>query len=179
MSLFDTNYDVAGFIPRRAIGPFNATVTIEEVATDELEITQHPVQQGAAITDHAFNKPATVNIKVIWSDDNAPLAETYANLLALQSSREPFDVVTGKRQYKNMLIKSLGQTNDVQTENILSINMQLQEIFITAVEVTSVPERSRQRNPGRTGATENAGQRSAQETPRKRSAVAALAGRGG
>lgn len=180
MSLFDTNYaDVASFLPRRAIGPFNATVTIEEVATDELEITQHPVQQGAAITDHAYNKPSTINLKVMWNDNDAPLAETYQNLLLLQSSREPFDVVTGKRTYRNMLMKSLGQTNDVQTENILSISMSLQEIFITAVEVVSVPERKKQKNAGKTGATENAGQKSAQETPRKRSALAALAGKGG
>lgn len=180
MSLFDTDFaDTASFIPRRAIGPFQATVTLEEVANDELEITQHPVQQGASITDHAYKKPATVNMKVMWSDENAPLAETYANLLALQESREPFDVVTGKRAYRNMLIKALGQTNDVQTENILSINLQLQEIFITAVEVVSVPERAKQRNPGKTGATQNAGQKSAQETPHKRSALAALAGKGG
>lgn len=180
MSLFDSDFaDVVNFLPKRAIGPFSATVTLEEVGTDELEITQHPVQQGASITDHAYNKPATVNLKVMWNDDDAPLAETYFNLRTLQSSRVPFDVVTGKRTYKNMLIKSLGQTNDVQTENILSISMQLQEIFITSVEVTSVPDRPKQKNPGKTGATDNAGQKSAQETPRKRSALAALAGKGG
>lgn len=180
MNLFDTDFaDVINFLPKRAIGPFSATVTLEEVGTDELEITQHPVQQGASITDHAYLKPSTVNIKVMWNDDDAPLAETYKNLLDLQASREPFDVVTGKRAYKNMLIKALGQTNDVQTENILSISLQLQEIFITAVEVVSVPERAKQRNPGKTGATQNAGQKSAQETPKKRSALAALAGKGG
>jgi hypothetical protein len=180
MSLFDTNFaDTASFLPKRAIGPFSATITLEEVASDELEITQHPVQQGASITDHAYNKPSTVNIKVQWNDDDAPLAETYQNLLDLQASREPFDVITGKRTYRNMLIKSLGQTNDVQTENILSISLQLQEIFITAVEVVSVPARPKQKNAGKTGATENAGQKSAQETPKKRSALAALAGKGG
>lgn len=180
MSLFDTDFaDTANFLPKRSIGQFSATVTLEEVGTDELEITQHPVQQGASITDHAYMKPATVNIKVMWNDNDAPLAETYKNLLDLQSSREPFDVVTGKRTYRNMLIKSLGQTNDVQTENILSISLQLQEIFITAVEVVTVPERAKQKNAGKTGATENAGQKSAQETPRKRSALAALAGKGG
>lgn len=179
MSLFDQNFDVASFLPRRTIGPFAATVVLEEIGTDELEITQHPVQQGASITDHAFVKPATVNLKVMWNDDDAPLAETYNNLLLLQSSRVPFDVVTGKRAYTNMLIKSLGQTTDVQTENVLSINMSLQEIIITSVEVTAVPPRASQKNAGKTGATENAGKKSAQETSRKRSALAALAGKGG
>lgn len=167
----------ATIIPRRSIGPFNATVTLEEIASDDLEITQHPVQQGAAITDHAYLKPATVSIKIMFNAADAPLAETYAKLRQLQASREPFDVVTGKRVYKNMLFKSLGQTNDAQTENILSISAELQEVFIVQVETTTVPPRKRQANPGKTGATENAGQKSAQPAPeRNRSALRTLAG---
>ena len=41
----------------RSIGGIIPDVTIEEVHTDEIELTQHPVQQGAAITDHKFKKP--------------------------------------------------------------------------------------------------------------------------
>jgi hypothetical protein len=167
----------ATIIPRRSIGPFNATVTLEEIASDDLEITQHPVQQGATITDHAYLKPATVSVKIMFNAADAPLAETYAKLRQLQASREPFDVVTGKRAYKNMLFKSLGQTNDAQTENVLSISAELQEIFIVQVETTTVPPRKQQANPGKTGATENAGQKSAQPAPeRNRSALRTLAG---
>lgn len=167
----------ATIIPRRSIGPFNATVTLEEIASDDLEITQHPVQQGATITDHAYLKPATVSIKIMFNAADAPLAETYTKLRQLQASREPFDVVTGKRAYKNMLFKSLGQTNDAQTENVLSISAELQEIFIVQVETTTVPPRKQQANPGKTGATENAGQKSAQPAPeRNRSALRTLAG---
>lgn len=167
----------ATIIPRRSIGPFNATVTLEEIASDDLEITQHPVQQGATITDHAYLKPATVSIKIMFNAADAPLAETYAKLRQLQASREPFDVVTGKRAYKNMLFKSLGQTNDAQTENVLSISAELQEIFIVQVETTTVPPRKQQANPGKTGTTENAGQKSAQPAPeRNRSALRTLAG---
>lgn len=167
----------ATIIPRRSIGPFSATVTLEEIASDDLEITQHPVQQGATITDHAYLKPATVSIKIMFNAADAPLAETYAKLRQLQASREPFDVVTGKRAYKNMLFKSLGQTNDAQTENVLSISAELQEIFIVQVETTTVPPRKQQANPGKTGATENAGQKSAQPAPeRNRSALRTLAG---
>lgn len=167
----------ATIIPLRLIGPFSATVTIEEIASDDLEITQHPVQQGATITDHAYLKPATVIMQIMFSADDAPLAETYDKLRQLQSSREPFDVVTGKRAYKNMLFKSLGQTNDAQTENVLSISAELQEIFIVQVDTTTVPPRRQQANPGKTGAIENAGQKNAQPAPeRNRSALRTLAG---
>lgn len=163
MSLFDTNFlGEASFMPRRAIGPFTATITLEELAEDELEITHYPVQDGSAITDHAFKVPAALNITVQWGEN---LAETYAKLLALQASREPFDVVTGKRVYRNMLMTGLRQTTDQLTENVLHISMRLREIFIASVEVVTVPERSKQRNPEKTGATENAGRKSAIKVP--------------
>lgn len=158
----------------RAIGAFVATVTIEEIATDDVEITQHPVQQGASIADHAYVKPATVTIKFMMGRDDAPLEETYAKLLALQASREPFDVVTGKRQYKNMLFKSLAQTTDRQTEHVLAVTAQLQEVRIVAVEVTSVPPRHKQKLPGKTGPTQNAGTKKPE--PKRKSAIRALAG---
>jgi len=171
----------ATIIPRRSIGTFHATVTIEESATDELEITQHPVQQGATITDHAFLKPASVNIKIMFNNADAPLAETYSKLRQLQASREPFDVVTGKRAYKNMLIKSLGQTNDAQTENVLSISLELLEIIITRVETTTVPPRKRHKKPGKTGKTEKAGNKSAKpvdaNSSRGKSALRTLLGK--
>lgn len=175
---FLENATQATFFPRRAIGPFTASITIEEVASDELEITQHPVQQGASITDHAYVKPATLSVKMMWNDDDAPLSETYQKLLILQASREPFDIITGKRIYQNMLFKSLGLTTDVLTENVLSINADFVEIFITALEVVSVPPRAKQKNPGKTGATQNAGTKSAQpeNSPRKKSAALILSG---
>lgn len=177
MSILD--YEIATFLPKRAIGPFNAPVTIEEAGRDELEITQHPVQQGASITDHSFVKPASLSLSLLWGNQDAPLSETYKNLLELQSQREPFDVVTGKRIYKNMMMKSLGQTTDATTENVLKVSMELQEIIITSLEVTTVPERKKQANPAKTGATQNAGNKSAQTASpqRKRSALAILVGK--
>lgn len=160
MSLIET-FKQGFFLPKRAIGSFSAQITVEELATDDLEITQHPVQQGAAISDHAYMKPATINIKFLYSTWDAPLAETYKKLLALQASRVPFDVVTGKRKYRSMMFRSLSNTTDAGTENLLSISAQLQEVFITTIEVVSVPARSKQKNAGKTGKTEKAGTKSA------------------
>lgn len=163
----------ATIIPSRKIGVFFATVTVEEIATDILEITQHPVQNGAAITDHAYKKPGTLRLAVFFDADGAPLGETYGKLLELQNSRVPFDVVTGKRVHKNMLIQSLTQTTDAKTENVLSVNLDLQEIPLVTVEVSTLPARSAQRYPGRTGGVGNAGQKVLQPA---RSALSTLWG---
>jgi uncharacterized membrane protein len=56
------------FKPSRYMGPFVAQVTVEEIHTDELEITDHPVETGARITDHAFMRPAEVAIHFTYSN---------------------------------------------------------------------------------------------------------------
>lgn len=61
----------------RAIGNIIANVTVEERHQDDLEITDHPIEQGAVISDHAFKRPVEVTIECAWS--NSP--STSATLL--------------------------------------------------------------------------------------------------
>jgi len=149
--------------PARSIGGITMDVTIEESHTDETEITDHPVEQGASVTDHAFLKPATVTIRAGASDagkssssGDRPCVEVYQRLLELRASREPFDLVTGKRVYKNMLIKSLGVTTDKDTENVLMVTAELRQVILAAVQTVAVP-RSRQRNGNVTGGVDQKG----------------------
>ena len=44
-----------------------ADVVIEEQHTDNLEVTQHPVERGANISDHAYKTPAVVTLYLGWS----------------------------------------------------------------------------------------------------------------
>jgi hypothetical protein len=153
--------------PRRAIGPFTAHVTIKEVHSDDLEITEQPVDQGAAVTDHAYKRPAEVVIEAMWS--NSPpsnnvvgglmnavtgtiegvqsiitgnsvdqIRDIYQKLLQLQESRIPFDVYTGKRHYANMLVRSLIETTDKESENALRITASLRQVLIAQVSVRTI-----------------------------------------
>jgi hypothetical protein len=149
------------FGKKRKIGDINVNVVMNEVTNDTLTITKQPVQQGASITDHAYKEPTVFSMAVLFEDNLfVSLSKVYQNLLDLQNSRAPFDVITPKRIYRNVLIATLGQTTDKKTENCLAINLTFQEILIVNVVTTSVP-RSKQRNPGATGATQNAGKKSA------------------
>lgn len=58
----------AGLRPLRMIGSIVANITLEEKHIDELEITDHPVEQGATITDHAFKRPVELTLRVAWSN---------------------------------------------------------------------------------------------------------------
>lgn len=152
--------------PVRSIGGLVLDVVVCEQHDDSLEITAHPVERGAQITDHAYVKPATVSIEAGHSDSRGGGAgdsrsvEAYEALLRLQRSREPFELVTGKRTYANMLIKTLSVTTDAATEHVLSVRAELQEILLATVQEVAVP-RSRQRHASRTASPTQTGQKQA------------------
>lgn len=156
---------------RRSIGGLYPDVVVEESHEDSLEITEHPVEQGAAINDHAFKKPETVTIRGGVSDSTSGTENTaiefYEKLLELQKEREPFDIVTGKRLHKNMLIESLTVVTGPDTENSLAFTAQCREVIIVKTQVTSVPPRKNHANGGKTGETTDKGQ----QQPQKRKSM--------
>lgn len=143
-------------VPKRGLIADNGVIivpqaTIEEKHSDDLEITEHPVQLGAAITDHAYKKPAELTIQMGFSNSPSYLSasdkydnpldvnQVYAALLKLQSDRVFMTINTARRTYKNMLIKGLVITNDNRTENALFIMVQCKQVIIvntTTVQLT-------------------------------------------
>lgn len=153
--------------PKRGIGSFVAHVTVSERHTDELVLTDQPVEVGSQITDHAYRLPSEVEIECAWS--NSPpssnilgsfagaitgtiggisailtgnsldqVKATYQNLLTLQRSRIPFDVYTGKRVYTSMLLRQLRVETDKETENVLRVTAVCREIIFAAVTTVSL-----------------------------------------
>lgn len=78
------------------------------------------------------------------------LADVYDELLALQAKRTPFTVVTGKRVYDNMLMRSLRVTTDRDTENVLMAEAVFQEVIIVATKTATLPPLTQQLNPADT-----------------------------
>lgn len=128
---------IAGIIP---------SVVIEEQHTDDLMITQHPVESGADVTDHAVKMPAQVTMSCGFGQSGSNIVgaslfqpsprDAYNLLLSLQASKQPFDVITGKRSYKNMLVKRLTVVTDQETENVLMVDVELQEIIMVDTSTT-------------------------------------------
>lgn len=167
--------EFATFRAKRSLNDFTAQVTIEEVHTDELEITEHPVEKGASITDHAFKRPARLVLSLGWSNSKTYLGlakdvlglltgnqledvrAVYAKLLTLQEKREPFTVTTGKRTYENMLFASLATTTDQKSEESLFVTATLQQIITVQTQTTTVPPSENQASPQKTADTTKAG----------------------
>jgi hypothetical protein len=155
------------FVRSRNIGGFVADVTIREEHEDELVVTENPVEQGAAITDHSFKQPARLTIDIGYSNSSAQsggdpnyVNDMYAQFLQLQASRQPFDVITGKRQYSNMLITMLHTVTDEKTENALLLTVKMKEIILVNTQTVSVPPSGNMASPQDNGATQQLGQQS-------------------
>ncbi|STL39876.1 bacteriophage protein [Escherichia coli] len=102
---------------------------------------------GGALLDFASNLTATSLLGL------SP-QQTYQELLDLQESRIPFDVVTGKRLYSNMLIRALEVTTDKTTENVLSAVLTLREVIISRTQQITVAENQHEGRGQHVGGTE-------------------------
>ena len=192
-----------------------ANVVIEETHNDNLEITQHPIELGSAISDHVFRRPAELTLYMGWADNKhnnyvlpqlrdssasqlleqdlisiaatlatssipilggiygaglanafnfkldgllsnteyaninkeinglltvvpqSTLNNTYHALLSLQENRTLFDVVTGRRTYRNMVCRNLTVETTYQTAYVLLVKMICQEIIMSKTNVVS------------------------------------------
>ncbi|HHK8149028.1 TPA: phage baseplate protein [Serratia marcescens] len=167
----------------RKIGGIIPSVAISEKHSDTLEITEHPIEDGAPVSDHAYKRPPEVTMELGFAGGGSLLdgvdttqfidinsgrtlssgpREVYKQLLALQESRLPFDVTTGKRQYQNMLIRSLDVTTDRTSENVLMCVLTLRNVIISRTQSVSVADKANMMADGvSTSAVQNSGTKSA------------------
>ena len=92
-----------------------------------LEITQHPVESGSAISDHSYMKPREISMTILMSDAHESLVAgqfeegwsrstaAWRVLEKIQSERLTVSVLTRVGLYQNMLIQSLtANDTDIQ-----------------------------------------------------------------
>lgn len=180
---YAANYAISVLLrPQRRIGSLlipNATV--QEQHTDTLAVTRHPVQIGAVIADHAYMQPFQLTIEAAWSNSSIEAAvnafqsnnvlgaisdgvfgesyvqRIYAQVRKLQTNREPIEIVTGKRKYKNMLLTSISTTTTKDTEYALILTLGFEEVILVSVETTTLSPRSSQANPAATASPVSTG----------------------
>lgn len=152
------------FSTGRNIGGFVADVTVSEEHTDEVTVTDHPVEQGANISDHAFANPVRVVIRAGYSNsgqnaggNSAYVNQQYQNFIDLKNTRQPFAIITGRRNYSNMVIIGLALTTDETTANAMILTVTCREVIIVSTQTATVPPADQQANPQATGPTTSQG----------------------
>lgn len=134
-------------------------ITFDEKTVDDYQITEHPVETGGVISDHMYKLPTKYTIrggfsgnglfntiKIIGNTINnlvnnnlfgpTLLQTQYSLLLNMQQSKQLFNIVTPKRVYKNMVIKTLTVETDINTENVLNFTAECVEIIKANTSIT-------------------------------------------
>jgi len=143
---------------------FDAYFNINHEST--LSITEHPVQTGSNISDHAFMQPNTLSFEVGMSDvmkdisnsnyvsfsnDATRSINAYKILRQLQLNRVPINVYTKLWDYKNMLIETTSAPDTNETAYALKASVTLKEIpvaTVTTVKISQRPQKSESTNEG-------------------------------
>lgn len=165
--------DLSGFgsgdiVPYRVIDPDSsnliAEVTIEEDHLDQLIVSEHPVEQSAAIADHAYRRPRELRLRVGWSNayGGSPTyaEELYNALLGLQWQRRPFKIYTGKAYYQNMLMAELRVTTNSALEFTTLADITFHEVILVNTQTIpgGIPNNTSQLAiPAQTQPTTNSG----------------------
>jgi hypothetical protein len=145
---------IAGIVPNAAV---------EEMAVDSVTLTDHPVEAGAPISDHAYVNQAQLSLRWAWADgvqaadgSTQSSAQLYETLLQALNARQPIEVITGRRAYANMVILSLAAPGNRETENAFFAQITLREVFIVSTSATTLKPET-QANPSQTAAPQNVG----------------------
>lgn len=161
------------------IDTITCDVTTSEVHQGEVEVTDHPVEEGANVTDHARTKPAMFTVEGIVT--NTPLnstqsrriveafgqqlettspedalrdspgyaEEAYAKLEALRRTPKLITVITQLRTYTNMLMTSLSVPRDPRTGDALRFSATFRELVIVKNKTTTLRQKKTKKANGR------------------------------
>ena len=150
---------------QRSFGTIIPDIVVKETHHDHLTITKHPVEVGAAISDHCYMEPPSVEMECGCSNSTAQsegyVQVVYQEILALQKQRQPFSVSTGKRQYSNMLVEDIVVVTDETSEYALNFTVKLENVIIVSTQTTSgTAANDKQANAANTGGPTDAGNQS-------------------
>lgn len=181
--------NLINLVPSDQIGTISVDAALEEIGTDLLQVTEHPVEAGANITDHAFYRPAELVMHCGWTNAKGALSlltggiggnqtfsggslvkddfvsSIYSQLLALQQSLQPFTVVTTIRSYNNMVITSLALTRDQKTAQALFITVTMRQIITVSTSSATLAPAANQANPASTSQITNYGNQALVNNP--------------
>ena len=166
---------------KRKFASIKAPCTISEQHVDQYVVTNQPTEAGVQISDHMYAVPQRVDIEIAYSQSSQfymlqslgalagigtkpdSLIDYYHRFLAIQAFRVPFDITTGKRKYKNMVIESIEETTTERTENLLRIRLRCREVII--VNTTTSTDSSLQTAAPNTSATQQGGTQQPTDAP--------------
>lgn len=121
-----------------------------------VRVTEHPVQGGSNISDHAYNLPDKLTLEVLVSDSVESIVSgqftgsksksvtAYEILRSLKERRVLVSVRTRLYYYTNMIIENLSVSDDYKSANSLRCTVSLRQVMMAVVPVEYVTLKKKQ-----------------------------------
>jgi hypothetical protein len=131
-------------IKRANGGLVEVQCTVSDRPRVEVEVTDHPVADGANPTDHARLKPVTLSLEGVFSQasleaDDVTAAERMEALWAILLARETVTVYAPRRTYELMMPTSLEEPRDGKSGAGRRFSMTLKQIRVVATAEVALP----------------------------------------
>ena len=147
-------------IQKAEVGLVQFDASISETHNRESEITEHPVEFGANVTDHVRARPKTIEINGLITDTpvvflasllaESPVkgsfipsfsrvGDAYDEFERMIDFAQTVDVVTSLTEYSNMAIESCSVVRDASRGNVLDCSLSLKEIVIASALTIGLP----------------------------------------
>jgi hypothetical protein len=147
---------IGAFIPGDAEGVIlQLDASINENHSFSSNITEHPIENNSVISDHVILRPRLLHIEGTVTDTPvqflsvlttgslgnvggqslSPSLQSWQTLLHLWIDRIPFDVVTGKDFYKNMIIRTVNSQANAMIGRQNKFSIELQQLQIVETDV--------------------------------------------
>ena len=148
---------------KKSIGGIQLDAVLSEAHNNTVSLTKNPVEFGADITDHAIVQPKQVTILAEVSDTPLGAAAfgqivdlvtglfgtsttpnitrsnaAYNALVQVQEAREPIDVQTRLKLYKDMVITSISTVQDKDSSRIARMVIGLEEVLIVQSQIVQL-----------------------------------------
>lgn len=130
------------FIVKTQIASIEMDASINEDHRLDTIVTRNPVEDGSVYSDNIVLLPIILELTCRVSDASLSYftpaipgkegraTQAYYELVKLQNDKKPFRVITGIRDYENMVIENLSVPRSSKDGNSLRFNMILAEIPI-------------------------------------------------
>lgn len=133
-------------------------IIISESTTATVRVTENPVENGANVNDHIIIEPLTfttagivsnissstigqfTRIPTIFSQSTAKSKEAWEALLELQINKIPFTLVQGLKEYNNVVLISLTESQDKDSANGLFFTATMKEIIFVGVKAITAEQ---------------------------------------
>lgn len=133
-----------------SVGEIGLDLILDEEHSQDVVVTEHPVQKGSPVADHVVAEPREGSFRALvtnWSinhptpdgtDPSNRASEAWEALKALQLKGEPVVIVTALEVYRDVVITHLDTGRDGTTGDALEIQIDFRQIRQVDLKETEV-----------------------------------------